>query len=93
MCMYVRIFVNWESNQCEGDEKKNGHLKKLENAKERLHLFKADVLDYDALCAAFAGCTGVLHIASPVPDGHVHNPQVNPFFCMKHFSVTNSFKI
>nr|XP_043634339.1 cinnamoyl-CoA reductase 2-like [Erigeron canadensis] len=59
------------------DEKKNGHLKKLENAEERLHLFKADLLDYEGLCAAFAGCSGVLHVASPVPaDRHVPNPQV-----------------
>ncbi|KAL7614306.1 hypothetical protein Lser_V15G04911 [Lactuca serriola] len=50
-----------------GNEEKNGHLKKLENAGERLHLFKADLFDYEGLCAAFAGCTGVLHIASPVP--------------------------
>ncbi|KAJ0851843.1 putative cinnamoyl-CoA reductase [Helianthus annuus] len=46
---------------------KNGHLKKLENAEERLHLFKADLLDFESLCAAFAGCSGVLHVASPVP--------------------------
>ncbi|KVI07737.1 NAD-dependent epimerase/dehydratase [Cynara cardunculus var. scolymus] len=58
------------------DEKKNGHLKKLEDAEERLQLFKADLLDYEDLCAAFAGCNGVLHIASPVPGRHVPNPQV-----------------
>ncbi|KAI7736844.1 hypothetical protein M8C21_019248 [Ambrosia artemisiifolia] len=49
------------------DETKNGHLKKLEHAEERLHLFKADMLDYESLCAAFAGCSGVIHVASPVP--------------------------
>ncbi|KAI3745733.1 hypothetical protein L6452_08139 [Arctium lappa] len=58
------------------DEKKNGHLKKLEGAEERLQLFKADLLDYEDLCAAFAGCTGVLHVASPVPGRNVPNPQV-----------------
>ncbi|CAI9270436.1 unnamed protein product [Lactuca saligna] len=58
------------------DEKKNGHLRKLENAEERLKLFKADVLEYENLCAAFAGCIGVLHVASPVPGGRVSNPQV-----------------
>ncbi|MFS8006425.1 putative cinnamoyl-CoA reductase [Helianthus anomalus] len=58
------------------DETKNGHLKKLENAEERLHLFKADLLDFESLCAAFAGCSGVLHVASPVPSGIVTNPQV-----------------
>ncbi|KAI3724562.1 hypothetical protein L2E82_36343 [Cichorium intybus] len=61
------------------DEKKNGHLKKLENAEERLKLFKADLLDYGNLCAAFDGCNGVLHVASPVPSGHVSNPQLKDF--------------
>ncbi|GJX64596.1 cinnamoyl-CoA reductase 2-like protein, partial [Tanacetum coccineum] len=51
------------------DEKKNGHLKKLEHAKERLHLFKASLLDYENLCAAIHGCTGVIHVATPVPPG------------------------
>ncbi|GKD56894.1 cinnamoyl-CoA reductase 2-like protein, partial [Tanacetum coccineum] len=59
------------------NEEKNGHLKKLENAEERLHLFKADLLDYEGLYDAFRGCNGVLHVASPVPDIHVSNPQ-NP---------------
>ncbi|KAK9059440.1 hypothetical protein SSX86_020142 [Deinandra increscens subsp. villosa] len=58
------------------DEKKNGHLKKLENAEERLHLFKADLLDFESLCAAIAGCSGVFHVASPVAATHVPNPQV-----------------
>ncbi|KAJ0702146.1 putative cinnamoyl-CoA reductase [Helianthus annuus] len=58
------------------DETKNGHLKKLENAEERLYLFKADLLDFESLCAPFAGCSGVLHVASPVPGRNVTNPQV-----------------
>lgn len=58
------------------DDKKNGHLKKLENAEERLKLFKADMLEYENLCAAFDGCHGVLHVASPIPREHVSNPQV-----------------
>ncbi|XP_076948557.1 cinnamoyl-CoA reductase 1-like [Bidens hawaiensis] len=57
------------------DEEKNGHLKKLENAVERLHLFKADLLDFESLCAAFAGCSGVLHVASPVLGRLATNPQ------------------
>ncbi|XP_058224229.1 cinnamoyl-CoA reductase 1-like isoform X1 [Rhododendron vialii] len=57
------------------DEKKNGHLKKLEKASENLHLFKADLFDYEGLYAAIAGCTGVLHVASPVPSD---NPSINP---------------
>ncbi|KAK9063965.1 hypothetical protein SSX86_017837 [Deinandra increscens subsp. villosa] len=57
------------------DEKKNGHLKKLEHAKERLHLFKADLLDYAGLCIAIDGCMGVIHVATPVPAGKVKDPQ------------------
>ncbi|XP_059636469.1 cinnamoyl-CoA reductase 1-like [Cornus florida] len=58
------------------DEKKNGHLKKLKNATENLQLFKTDLLDYEGLCAAIAGCTGVLHVACPVPAVRdVPNPE------------------
>ncbi|KAL6176223.1 hypothetical protein ACLB2K_052858 [Fragaria x ananassa] len=42
---------------------KNGHLKKLENAS-----FKADLFDFEGLCAAISGCSGVFHVASPVPS-------------------------
>ncbi|KAF0897734.1 hypothetical protein E2562_000447, partial [Oryza meyeriana var. granulata] len=48
---------------------KNAHLKALENAGERLRLFKADVVDYDSVALAIAGCDGVFHVASPVPFG------------------------
>ncbi|CAK9178277.1 unnamed protein product [Ilex paraguariensis] len=59
------------------DEKKNGHLKKLEKAAENLQLFKTDLLDYEGLCAAIAGCTGVFHVACPVPASRsVPNPEV-----------------
>ncbi|KAA8536243.1 hypothetical protein F0562_028721 [Nyssa sinensis] len=51
-----------------GDEEKNGHLKKLEKAEENLQLFKTDLLDYEGLCAAITGCTGVFHVACPVPS-------------------------
>ncbi|KAM7513959.1 hypothetical protein LguiA_003542 [Lonicera macranthoides] len=58
------------------DEKKNGHLKKMENSALNLRLFKTDLLDYEGLCGAIAGCTGVLHVASPVPSQSVPNPEV-----------------
>ncbi|KAL5557665.1 hypothetical protein UlMin_033876 [Ulmus minor] len=48
-------------------DQKNAHLKKLENAEENLQLFKADLLDYESLRAAISGCSGVFHVASPVP--------------------------
>ncbi|CAO2047072.1 unnamed protein product [Urochloa humidicola] len=47
---------------------KNAHLLALEGARERLTLCRADVLDFDSLRAAFAGCHGVLHVASPVSN-------------------------
>ncbi|VAI32772.1 unnamed protein product [Triticum turgidum subsp. durum] len=50
------------------NDPKNAHLKALDGAAERLILCKADLLDYDAICAAVEGCHGVFHTASPVTD-------------------------
>ncbi|KAI6688529.1 hypothetical protein NL676_025357 [Syzygium grande] len=55
---------------------KYDHLNKFENASENLKLFKADLLDFDSLCSAIKGCTGVLHVASPVPSSSVQNPEI-----------------
>ncbi|KAG0519997.1 hypothetical protein BDA96_08G035100 [Sorghum bicolor] len=44
---------------------KNAHLRALPGAAERLALCKADLLDYDALRSAVAGCHNVFHTASP----------------------------
>jgi hypothetical protein len=46
---------------------KNACLKQLDNAPKNLNLFKTDMLDYDAVRAAFSRCEGVFHVASPVP--------------------------
>lgn len=56
----------------------------MENASENLQLFKADLLDFEGLCAAIVGCTGVFHVASPVPGGSVPNPEAR-------FQVTFQF--
>lgn len=45
--------------------KKVDHLLKLDGAKERLHLFKADLLEHGSFDAAVEGCLGVFHTASP----------------------------
>ncbi|CAL5048757.1 unnamed protein product [Urochloa decumbens] len=58
------------------DASKNAHLKALEGAGERLQLLKADLLDYDSVASAVAGCEGVFHVASPVPSGRSSNPEV-----------------
>ncbi|XP_077215789.1 cinnamoyl-CoA reductase 1-like [Tasmannia lanceolata] len=50
------------------DNAKNAHLKKLDRAAENLQLFKAELLDYDSIYAAIAGCNGVIHVACPVPS-------------------------
>ncbi|VAI90599.1 unnamed protein product [Triticum turgidum subsp. durum] len=54
---------------------KNAHLKALEGAGERLQLLSADLLDYDSIASAVAGCEGVFHVASPVPSGKSTNPE------------------
>ncbi|KAE8668502.1 NAD(P)-binding Rossmann-fold superfamily protein isoform 2 [Hibiscus syriacus] len=45
---------------------KYAQLNQLEKASDNLKLVKADLLDYDSLCSAIAGCAGVFHVASPV---------------------------
>ncbi|KAI3449982.1 hypothetical protein Pfo_006647 [Paulownia fortunei] len=47
------------------DPKKTHHLLSLDGAKERLTLFKADLLEEGSFDAAIAGCEGVFHCASP----------------------------
>jgi len=54
---------------------KNAHLKALEGAGERLQLLKADLLEYNSVVSAVAGCEGVFHVASPVPSGRSSNPE------------------
>lgn len=58
------------------DNDKYAHLTKLEKAGEKLKLFKADLLDYGSLRSAISGCSGVFHVASPVPSSIVPNPEV-----------------
>ncbi|TVU42344.1 hypothetical protein EJB05_08744, partial [Eragrostis curvula] len=50
------------------DTVKNAHLRALDGAAERLTLVRADLLDKESLDAAFRGCEGVFHTASPVTD-------------------------
>ncbi|KAJ3703867.1 hypothetical protein LUZ61_007572 [Rhynchospora tenuis] len=48
------------------DPKKTEHLRALDGASERLHLFEADLLEEGVFDTAIAGCVGVFHVASPV---------------------------
>lgn len=56
------------------DTARTEHLKALEGAKERLHLFRADLMEEGSFDAAIAGCEGVFHTASPV-NFNVTDPQ------------------
>ncbi|KAH7837869.1 hypothetical protein Vadar_019129 [Vaccinium darrowii] len=57
------------------DHKKTEHLNSLDGAKERLHLFKANLLEEGSFDAAVDGCVGVFHTASPFYHD-VTDPQV-----------------
>ncbi|KAL0006885.1 hypothetical protein SO802_008387 [Lithocarpus litseifolius] len=48
------------------DPKKTEHLLSLDGAKERLQIFKADLLKEGSFDSAVDGCQGVFHTASPV---------------------------
>lgn len=58
------------------DPKKTEHLRALDGATERLHLFKANLLEEGSFDAGVEGCDGVFHTASPfyyaVTDPQVH---------------------
>ncbi|KAG6537123.1 hypothetical protein ZIOFF_002205 [Zingiber officinale] len=47
------------------DPKKTEHLRALDGAAERLHLFKANLLEENSFDAGIEGCDGVFHTASP----------------------------
>ncbi|KAI9089540.1 hypothetical protein K1719_021570 [Acacia pycnantha] len=56
-------------------DQKYNHLLKFEEASENLKLFKAELLDYESLSSAIAGCRAVFHVACPVPSITVSNPE------------------
>ncbi|KAJ9704700.1 hypothetical protein PVL29_002984 [Vitis rotundifolia] len=49
-----------------GNDKKLAHLWKLEGARERLTLVRADLMEEASFDKAIMGCHGVFHTASPV---------------------------
>ena len=57
------------------DTKKTQHLLSLDGAQERLHLFKADLLEKGSFDSVVDGCDGVFHTSSPVALEAI-NPQV-----------------
>uniref|UniRef100_A0A7C9CJI0 NAD-dependent epimerase/dehydratase domain-containing protein n=1 Tax=Opuntia streptacantha TaxID=393608 RepID=A0A7C9CJI0_OPUST len=69
-------------HKCTGDATKVEHLWRLEGAKERLKLMKADLMEEGSFDEAIMGCQGVFHTASPVagtaldPMGEIVEPAV-----------------
>ena len=57
------------------DSIKTAHLVALDGADERLHLFKANLLEEGSFDSAIEGCHGVFHTASPFFHS-VSDPQV-----------------
>ncbi|KAM0876789.1 hypothetical protein ACQ4PT_035939 [Festuca glaucescens] len=55
-------------------DSKTSYLRRLDKAADKLKLLKADLLDYDAMAAALAGCQGVFHVATPVPSEKITDP-------------------
>ncbi|KAL5540163.1 hypothetical protein UlMin_044042 [Ulmus minor] len=58
------------------DQNKTEHLLSLDGAKERLHLFKANLLEEGSFDSVVDGCDGVFHTASPVTLSDA-NPQAD----------------
>lgn len=68
------------------DPKKTEHLRALEGASERLHLFKADLLEEGSFGAVVSGCEGVFHTASPFLF-ETQDPQVYPVYFFFNFHL------
>ncbi|KAF9596842.1 hypothetical protein IFM89_013890 [Coptis chinensis] len=47
------------------DSRKTEHLRRLPGANDRLHLFKANLVDEGCFDSIINGCEGVFHTASP----------------------------
>lgn len=58
------------------DPKKTLHLRALDGANERLHLFEANLLEEGSFDAAVNGCDCVFHTASPFYH-NVKDPKVS----------------
>ncbi|KAG6762361.1 hypothetical protein POTOM_032856 [Populus tomentosa] len=57
------------------DPKRTEHLLNLDGAKERLHLFKANLVEEGSFDPVVDGCESVFHVASPVLLG-TNDPQL-----------------
>ncbi|GAB4832150.1 hypothetical protein Ancab_006167 [Ancistrocladus abbreviatus] len=57
------------------NRKKTEHLLKLDRAKERLKLFKANLLEEGSFDSVVDGCDGIFHIASPIKFQDIKDPK------------------
>ncbi|KAL8105157.1 hypothetical protein AgCh_029088 [Apium graveolens] len=73
-----------------GDDPKNGHLRELEGANDRLMLCIDDLLDYESLSNAISGCDGVFHYASPITDDHVRTNDGPSFIGTRNVIVASA---
>ncbi|KFK26208.1 hypothetical protein AALP_AA8G216500 [Arabis alpina] len=73
--LLIRGYTVKASVRDPSDQKKTQHLVSLEGASERLHLFKANLLDEGSFDSAIDGCVAVFHTASPFFND-VKDPQV-----------------
>lgn len=63
----------------------------MEGAKERLKLFKMDLMDYQSIQDAIDGCSGVFHLAMPNTIDAVEDPQVSSMTTiLMFFMVSNT---
>ncbi|CAB4291063.1 unnamed protein product [Prunus armeniaca] len=60
-----QTMVIWFIRAFKGNQKKLAHLWRLEGARERLRLVKADLMEEGSFDDAILGCHGVFHSASP----------------------------
>ena len=56
------------------DSKKTEHLLSLDGASERLHLFRANLLEEGSFDALVDGCEGIFQAVSPVLQLQVSDP-------------------
>jgi hypothetical protein len=73
-----------------GNSNRVDHLLKLDGAKERLLLFKADLLEEGSFDSVIQGCHGVFHTASPV-HFVVTDHQVKHYMCVLERIFVNVF--
>lgn len=77
-CDGIVLMVQWlQYLYATDDKKKTEHLLALDGAKERLHLFKADLLEEGSFDSLVDGSIAVFHTASPFYH-NPNDPQVHP---------------